>query len=170
MSLILLAALGALSFALSPAAQEILPRPEPPFQGKVGWTVKDSKADFPKGVEAPTGTPKVLQILTDDVAFGASSPFGGPIQTPNFERIANARLRYNAFHTTALCSPTRAALITGRNHQSAGTVGQVLRYYGYNTSWFGKMQNVAGWARLRKERFSPFLIRGKSSSTLKRRF
>ena len=192
-SLILLAALGALSFALSPAAQEILPRPEPPFQGKVGWTVKDSKADFPKGVEAPTGTPNVLQILTDDVGFGASSPFGGPIQTPNFERIANARLRYNAFHTTALCSPTRAALITGRNHQSvasgsitefatgyagynslvpksAGTVGQVLRYYGYNTSWFGKMQNVAGWARLRKERFSPFLIRGKSSSTLKRRF
>jgi arylsulfatase A-like enzyme len=106
--------------------------------------------------------------LTDDVGFGASSTFGGPIQTPNFQRLADSGLRYNQFHTTALCSPTRAALITGRNHhsvasgvitematgypgynslvpKSAGSVGEVLRENGYNTAWFGKMHNVPDW-------------------------
>ena len=149
-------------------AQDVLPRPEAPFKGKVGRTAKDSKPDFPKAVEAPKGAPNILLILTDDVGFGASSPFGGPIQTPTFQRVADAGLRYNAFHTTALCSPTRAALIAGRNHhsvasgsitefatgypgynslvpKSAGTVAQVLRDYGYGTSWFGKMHNVPDW-------------------------
>ena len=149
-------------------AQDVLPRPEAPFNGKIGRTAKDSKPDFPKGVEAPKGAPNILLILTDDVGFGASSPFGGPIQTPTFQRVADAGLRYNAFHTTALCSPTRAALIAGRNHhsiasgsitefatgypgynslvpKSAGTVAQVLRDYGYGTSWFGKMHNVPDW-------------------------
>jgi Sulfatase len=98
--------------------QEVLPQPEPPFKGTIGRTAKDSTPDFPKGVEAPQGAPNVLLILTDDVGFGASSTFGGPIQTPNFQRLANAGLRYNEFHTTALCSPTRAALITGRNHHT----------------------------------------------------
>jgi arylsulfatase len=106
--------------------------------------------------------------MTDDVGFGASSTFGGPIQTPNFQRVADSGLRYNQFHTTALCSPTRAALITGRNHhsvasgnitefatgypgyhslvpKSAGAVGAVLRENGFNTSWFGKMHNVPDW-------------------------
>ncbi len=146
-------------------AQEILPRPEPPFKGKIGRTAKDSIPDFPKAIEAPKGAPNVLLILTDDVGFGASSTFGGPIQTPNFQRLADAGLRYNTFHTTALCSPTRAALITGRNHhsnasgvitematgfpgynslvpRSSGSVGEVLKDNGYNTSWFGKMHNV----------------------------
>src|SRR5499433_2848556 len=92
-------------------AQETLPKPEPAFKGKIGRTAKESTPDFPKGIEAPKGAPNVLLILTDDVGFGASSTFGGPIQTPNFQRVADSGLRYNAFHTTALCSPTRAALI-----------------------------------------------------------
>jgi len=145
-----------------------LPRPEPPFQGKIERTLKGSVPDFPKGIEAPPGAPNVLLILTDDVGFGASSTFGGPIQTPNFQHVADAGLRYNQYHTTALCSPTRAALITGRNHhsvasgditefatgypgynslvpKSAGSVGAVLKENGYNTSWFGKMHNVPDW-------------------------
>ena len=148
--------------------ETVLPKPEPPFQGKIGRTVKDSTPDFPKGVEAPADAPNVLLILTDDVGFGASSTFGGPVQTPNFQRLADDGLRYNMFHTTALCSPTRAALITGRNHhsvasgsitefatgypgynslvpRSAGSVGAVLKDNGYNTSWFGKMHNVPDW-------------------------
>lgn len=148
--------------------QEVLPKPQPPFKGKIERTVQNSKPDFPKGVEAPKGAPNVLLILTDDVGFGASSTFGGPIATPSFQRLADNGLRYNTFHTTALCSPTRAALITGRNHhsvasgvitematgypgynslvpKSAGSVGEVLRENGYNTSWFGKMHNVPDW-------------------------
>jgi arylsulfatase len=150
------------------AGQETLPKPEPPFHGKIGRTVRDSTPDFPKGVEAPKGAPNILLILTDDVGFGASSTFGGPIQTPTFQRLADSGLRYNMFHTTALCSPTRAALITGRNHhtnasgvitematgfpgynslvpKSSGSVGEVLKENGYNTSWFGKMHNVPDW-------------------------
>jgi arylsulfatase A-like enzyme len=146
----------------------VLPMPEPAFSGKIGRTVKDSTPDFPKGLEAPAGAPNILLILTDDVGFGATSTFGGPIQTPNFQRLADNGLRYNKYHTTALCSPTRAALITGRNHhsvasgvitefatgypgynslvpKSAGSVGAVLRENGYNTSWFGKMHNVPDW-------------------------
>src|SRR5262249_19007723 len=100
------------------AHESVLPKPESPFQGKIGRTVKDSTPDFPKNVEAPKGAPNVPLILTADVGFGASSTFGGPIQMPNFQRIADNGLRYNMFHTTALCSPTRAALITGRNHHT----------------------------------------------------
>src|SRR5215471_21744805 len=118
------------------SAQEVLPKPEPPFHGKIGRTAKDSIPDFPKGVEAPKGAPNVLLILTDDVGFGASSTFGGPIQTPNFDRLAKSGLRYNAFHTTALCSPTRAALITGRNHHTnaSGVITEMATGYpGYNS-------------------------------------
>ena len=154
--------------ATTPAQEEVLPKPQPAFQGVIGRTVKNSKPDFPKGLEAPKGAPNVLLIMTDDVGFGASSTFGGPIETPNFQRVADAGLSYNTFHTTALCSPTRAALITGRNHhtnasgaitematgypgynslipKSSGSVGQVLRENGYNTSWFGKAHNVPDW-------------------------
>lgn len=152
----------------TPSSGEPLPKPDALFKGTIGRTVKDSKPDFPKAVEPPAGAPNVLLILTDDVGFGASSVFGGPIQTPNFQRVADRGLRYNCFHTTALCSPTRAALITGRNHhsvasgvitefatgfpgynslvpKSCGAVGAVLRENGYNTSWFGKMHNVPDW-------------------------
>jgi arylsulfatase A-like enzyme len=147
---------------------QVLPQPEPPFKGKIGRTVKDSTPDFPKEVEAPKSAPNILLILTDDVGFGATNTFGGPIQTPTFQRLADEGLRYNTFHTTALCSPTRAALITGRNHhscasgvitefatgypgynslvpRSCGSVGEVLRENGYNTAWFGKMHNVPDW-------------------------
>jgi arylsulfatase A-like enzyme len=147
---------------------QVLPRAEPEFKGKIGRTVKDSVPDFPKEVEAPKGAPNILLILTDDVGFGASSTFGGPIQTPTFQQLADEGLRYNTFHTTALCSPTRAALITGRNHhscasgvitematgypgynsvvpKSCGSVGEVLKENGYNTAWFGKMHNVPDW-------------------------
>src|SRR6516164_7939120 len=149
-------------------AQEILPRPQLPFKGKIERLAKDSTPDFPKGIEAPEGAPNILLILTDDVGFGASSTYGGPISAPTFDRVAKSGLRYTMFHTTALCSPTRAALITGRNHhsnasgvitematgypgynslvpKSSGSVGEVLKENGYNTSWFGKMHNVPDW-------------------------
>jgi Sulfatase len=99
----------------------VLPQPEPPFQGRIGRTLKESTPDFPREVQAPKGAPNVLLIMTDDVGFGASSTFGGPIPTPTLDRLAANGLRYNRFHTTALCSPTRAALITGRNHHSCAT-------------------------------------------------
>src|SRR5499427_6415909 len=108
----LMLALGA-TFTLATEAEEVLPKPEPPFSGKIGRTAKESTPDFPKAIEAPKGAPNVLLILTDDVGFGASSTFGGPIPTPNFDKLAKGGLRYSMFHTTALCSPSRAALITG---------------------------------------------------------
>jgi len=149
-------------------AQEVLPHPQQPFKGKIGRTAKDSTPDFPKPLAAPKGAPNVLLIMTDDVGWGASSTFGGPIPTPTYDKLAKAGLRYNTFHTTALSSPTRAALITGRNHHTAstgvitematgypgynslmskscGTVGEILKQNGYNTSWFGKNHNVPDW-------------------------
>lgn len=146
----------------------VLPRPQQTFKGKIGRTAKDSTPDFPKAITAPKGAPNVLLIMTDDVGFGAASTFGGPIPTPNFDNLAKAGLRYNNMHTTALCSPTRAALITGRNHhtcasgvitemgtgfpgyntlmpKSCGTVAETLKQNGYNTSWFGKNHNVPDW-------------------------
>jgi arylsulfatase A-like enzyme len=166
-----LAASGRLTFAQDkqpPGSVEVLPKPEQPFQGKIGRTAKESMPDFPKGIAAPKGAPNVLLIMTDDVGYGASSTFGGPIPTPTYEKLAKAGLRYNTFHTTALCSPTRAALITGRNHhtdatgviaematgypgynslmsKSCGSVGEILKQNGWNTSWFGKNHNVPDW-------------------------
>jgi arylsulfatase A-like enzyme len=159
--------LGA-AFVLPAGAQEILPRPEQPFGGKLGRTTQESVKDFPKAVAAPKGAPNILVILTDDVGFGASSTFGGPIPTPTMDRLAKDGLRYNNFHTTALCSPTRAALLSGRNHHSAnsgvimelatgfpgynslmsksnGTFAEILKQNGYNTSWYGKNHNVPDW-------------------------
>ena len=153
--------------ATNAATPEVLPEPEAAFKGKISQTLKDSTPDFPKGVEAPAGAPNVLLILTDDVGFGASSTFGGPIQTPNFQRLADSGLRYTKYHTTALCSPTRAALITGRNHhsvasgsitefatgypgynslvpKSAGSVGAVLKDNGYNNVMVRQNAQCAG--------------------------
>ena len=104
-SLVAASALAATVRPADAATPDTLPQPEPPFRGKIGRTARDSTPDFPKGVEAPAGAPNVLLILTDDVGFGATSTFGGPIQTPNFQRLADSGLRYNTFHTTALCSP-----------------------------------------------------------------
>jgi arylsulfatase A-like enzyme len=159
----------ALIFAVATtSAQEVLPTPEQPFKGHIGRTVSDSTSDFPSAIEAPAGAPNILLILTDDVGYGASSPFGGPIATPTIDSLAQSGLRYTQFHTTALCSPTRAALITGRNHHTAhtgvimefatgypgydslmpksiGTFAEVLKQHGYNTSWYGKNHNVPDW-------------------------
>jgi arylsulfatase A-like enzyme len=157
-----------LGMSISASAQDVLPRPEQPFGGKINRTTKESVKDFPKLVEAPKGAPNILVILTDDVGFGASSTFGGPIPTPTMDRLAQEGLRYNNFHTTALCSPTRAALLSGRNHHSAntgvimelatgfpgynslmsksnGTFAEILKQNGYNTSWYGKNHNVPDW-------------------------
>ncbi len=176
------AAVAALLLSLSGASAEdanrtILPMPDPPFKGKIGLTPADSVKDFPKQVTAPEGAPNILLILTDDVGFGAASAFGGPIPTPTMERIANSGLRFNNFHTTALCSPTRAALLTGRNHHSAATgvimeagvgypgyntlvpqskrgLGDILKLNGYNTAWFGKNHNVPDWQTTQAGPFS----------------
>lgn len=153
---------------LPAAAQEMLPRPEQKFQGQMRRNAADSVPDFPKDVTAPPGAPNVLLVMTDDVGFGASSTFGGPVPTPTLDRLARSGLRYNQFHTTGMCSPTRAALLTGRNHhtcatgvimefgvgypgyntlipKSCATVGEILKQNGYNTSFYGKCHNVPDW-------------------------
>jgi len=147
---------------------QYLPPFPAPFSGHIGRVAKDSTPDFPKAVTAPKGAPNVLLILTDDVGFSASTTFGGPVPTPTMDRLAKAGLRYTQFHTTALCSPTRAALLTGRNHhtnasgvvmelatgypgynslmpKSSGTFAEVLKQNGYNTAWYGKNHNVPDW-------------------------
>ncbi|MDX1965670.1 MAG: arylsulfatase, partial [Planctomycetaceae bacterium] len=146
----------------------VLPLPPAPFKGQIGVRSRDSLPDFPQPVRAPKGAPNILLVLLDDVGFGASSTFGGPCRTPTLTRLAENGLRYNHFHTTALCSPTRAALLTGRNHHSAhtgvimeagtgfpgydtlmgketATVAEVLKQAGYGTAWFGKNHNVPDW-------------------------
>ncbi len=158
------------SHAAPAVAGSILPAPPAPFAGKIGPNVIESTPAFPKPLTAPKGAPNILLIMTDDVGFAASSTFGGPIPTPNLDKLAANGLRYNRFNTTAMCSPTRAALLTGRNHhavatgtvldfttgypgywsiipKSAATVGEVLKDNGYNTAWFGKNHNTPGWER-----------------------
>ncbi len=142
-----------------------LPKPDPAFKGKIGETYKDSTPDYPQPVKAPKAAPNVLIVLLDDVGFGMCSTFGGPVPTPHLDKLAKNGLTYNQFHTTALCSPTRAALLTGRNHHSCGTgviiemgtgypgytgiipqstsvVAQTLRDNGYATAMFGKAHNT----------------------------
>jgi arylsulfatase A-like enzyme len=138
-----------------------IPRPDQPFQGVAGRTLAGSKPDYPKPVKAPNDAPNVLLVLVDDAGFGNPSTFGGPCQTPTLTRLAGQGLRYNRFHVTALCSPTRAALMSGRNHhaigfgsiaefsggwpgydsnwpKSAAGIAQILQGNGYTTSAFGK--------------------------------
>jgi len=145
-----------------------LPPPPQPFQGQIELNAAQSKPSWPARVVPPTGAPNILLIMTDDVGFAAPSTFGGVIPTPELDRIANEGLRYTNFHSTSLCSPTRAALITGRNHHSVGfgvvseaatgfpgynsiigkdsaTIGRILLENGYRTSWFGKDHNTPTW-------------------------
>jgi arylsulfatase A-like enzyme len=145
-----------------------LPPPAPPFGGTINLDSKDSKPFWPATVVPPKGAPNVLLIMTDDQGYGVSGTFGGVIPTPALDRIAKAGLRYTQFHSTALCSPTRAALITGRNHHSVGfgvitemstgypgydsvigkdsaTVGRILKDNGYATSWIGKNHNTPSY-------------------------
>ncbi len=147
----------------------VLPRPDFHFTGNVGRTILDSDPpQFPQPVQPPAGAPNVVVILLDDTGFGQYSTFGGSIPSPTIDRLAAEGLRYNRFHTTALCSPTRAALLTGRNHHTAasgvitetatgydgytsmlprstGTVSEVLRQNGYMTAWIGKNHNTPPW-------------------------
>lgn len=142
------------------------PRPEYRYpKVKIGLTYKDSKPDFPLPPEAPEGAPNVLIVLLDDVGYGWSSAFGGRVEMPVAERLARGGLKYCQFHTTALCSPTRAALLTGRNHHSASsgnigelatgfpgytgiiprstaTIAELLHENGYGCGWWGKNHNV----------------------------
>ncbi len=142
-----------------------IPNPSPKFGGTINLSAKDSKPYWPPQIVPPKGAPNVLLIMTDDQGYGVSGTFGGVVPTPAMDRIAKAGLRYTQFHSTALCSPTRAALITGRNHHSVGsgqigematgypgynsvigvenaTVGEILKQNGYATSWFGKNHNT----------------------------
>jgi len=142
-----------------------LPPPPMPFGGVIKESATNSTPWWPPRVVPPKGAPNVLLIMTDDQGYGVSGTFGGVIPTPAMDRIANAGLRYTEFHSTALCSPTRAALITGRNHHSVGygvigelstgypgydsiigpedaSIGTILRDNGYATSWFGKDHNI----------------------------
>src|SRR4030095_1883345 len=102
--------------------REILPIPDRAYSGAIMYDAKDPDSKFPKiePLRPPKGAPNVLVILLDDAGFGSASAFGGPCATPNAERLAANGLKYNRFHTTALCSPTRQALLTGRNHHSVG--------------------------------------------------
>ncbi|QUR67828.1 arylsulfatase [Mycobacterium spongiae] len=147
-----------------------LPIPSTPRTGLITYDAKDPDTSYPpiEQVRPPEGAPNIVLILLDDVGFGAASAFGGPCHTPTAERLAADGLRYNRFHTTALCSPTRQALLTGRNHHSAGMGGiteiatgspgyssvlpntmspiaRTLRLNGYNTAQFGKCHEVPVW-------------------------
>lgn len=119
-------------------AGEVLPKPAAPFAGVIDADRDKSKPDWPKPVTAPKGAPNVVLILLDDVGFGATSAVGGPVATPALEKLAGEGLRYNQFHVNALCSPTRASLLSGRNdHQIGfGTVTEIAAGYpGYNAQW-----------------------------------
>ena len=147
-----------------------LPIPDQPHVGLTTFDAKDPDAKFPPitDLRPPAGAPNVLFVLLDDVGFGASSAFGGPIDCPTFEKLAANGLKYNSFHTTALCAPTRQALLTGRNHHSTGMgsitematpapgqssilpntispLARTLKLNGYSTAQFGKCHEVPPW-------------------------
>src|SRR5215471_2159840 len=145
-----------------------IPQADPKFGGVIKEDATQSTPWWPPRVVPTKGAPNVLLIMTDDQGYGVSSAFGGVIPTPAMDRIARMGLRYTQFHSTALCSPTRAALITGRNHHSVGfgiiseqstgypgydsvigpenaTVGTILQQNGYATSWFGKNHNTPSY-------------------------
>jgi len=150
--------------------RQILPIPDQPYVGLTTYDAKDPDTHFPpiRDLRPPAGAPNVLIVLLDDAGFGSSSAFGGPCNTPTFEKMAAEGLKYTRFHTTALCAPTRAALLTGRNHHSVGmgnitetatgAPGQcsvrpntkaplalTLKLNGYSTSMFGKCHEVPVW-------------------------
>ena len=150
--------------------RDVLPIPDRPYDGKLPMDAKDPEATFPpiEPLRPPAGAPNVLIVLIDDAGFGSPSAFGGPCETPTAERLAADGLKFNRFHTTALCSPTRAALLSGRNHHSVGMGGiteiatsapgynsirpntcaplaETLKLNGYSTAQFGKCHEVPVW-------------------------
>jgi arylsulfatase A-like enzyme len=155
---------------VSMSSRDALPIPDRPLVGLTTYDAKDPDTAYPpiEPLRPPAGAPNVLVVLIDDAGFGSSSAFGGPCQTPTFERLAAGGLRYNRFHTTALCSPTRQALLTGRNHHAVGMGGiteiatsapgynsvrpntaaplaETLKLNGYSTAQFGKCHEVPVW-------------------------
>ena len=149
------------------ANRAVLPIHGRPYTGPIMYDAKDSASTFPpiEPVRPPAGAPNVIIVLPDDVGFGASTAFGGPCETPTADRLAAGGLRYSRFHTTALCSPTRQALLTGRNHHAVGmggiteiataapgyssvlppaaaTLAETLKLNGYSTAQFGKCHEV----------------------------
>ena len=141
---------------------------EKPFRGTIGMTYQESEQAWPDLPKPAGNAPNVVIILLDDVGFGQVSTFGGPVHTPHLDQLAARGLKYNRFHTTAICGPSRAALITGRNHHNCGsgflaewatgfpsyntmlprstaTIGKILKENGYNTGWFGKNHNTPDW-------------------------
>lgn len=166
-ALFLPAMLCAVIAAALPAA-DTLPKPDPAFHGKVDPNRDKSSPDWPEAARAKPGAPNIVLILLDDAGFGAPSTFGGPVATPALDALAKGGLRYNRFHVNALCSPTRAALLSGRNdHQigfgivvegasgypgynsiwpkSAASIAEVLKQNGYSTAAFGKWHNTPTW-------------------------
>lgn len=153
----------------TPSQPVVLPLTEPRYDGDVGRTFQESDPPkFPQPARPPKGAPNIVVILLDDVGFGQFSTFGGGTPTPTLDKLAAVGLRYNRMHTTALCSPTRASFLTGRNHHSAGfgviseltagydgytgiipkstaTAAEVLRQNGYATAWIGKNHNTPNW-------------------------
>ena len=152
------------------SSRDVLPIPDRQHVGLTTYDAKDPDTSYPaiEQLRPPAGAPNVLVVLLDDAGFGSSSAFGGPCQTPAFERLASTGLRYNRFHTTALCSPTRQALLTGRNHHAVGMGGiteiatsapgynslrpntaaplaETLKLNGYSTAQFGKCHEVPVW-------------------------
>src|SRR3954471_8423460 len=150
--------------------RSVLPIPTTPHVGLTTYDAKDPATSFPsiEPLRPPTGAPNVLVMLVDDCGFGAPSAFGGPCAMPNAERLAAGGLKFNRFHTTALCAPTRAALLTGRNHHSVGMgaitelataapgnssvrpdscapLAETLKLNGYSTAQFGKCHEVPVW-------------------------
>ena len=100
--------------------RSILPPPDPPFRGEINVALTDSTAEFPEPLRAPEGAPNVLVIVGDDIGYGHMGAFGGPARTPTFDRLAEQGLKYTNFHVTAVCSASRACLLTGRNSHSVG--------------------------------------------------
>jgi len=105
---------------LSLAAVDMPPQPQASFKSKIAFSAKDSLSQWSKPLTAPKSAPNVILILLDDVGFSAASTFGGAVLTPELDRLATQGLRYNNFHVTGICSPTRAALLSGRNHHRMG--------------------------------------------------
>ncbi|MBA59669.1 MAG: arylsulfatase [Gammaproteobacteria bacterium] len=145
-----------------------IPKPSRPFAGQIGRLFSDSEPEPLRLDKSPRGAPNILLVMLDDVGFGTCSTFGGPVPTPGVEKVASRGLLYNQFHTTALCSPTRAALLTGRNHHSVhmggiteiansfpaydsaipretATIAEILKQNGYSTSCFGKWHLTPSW-------------------------
>ena len=124
----------------------VLPRPPQPFEGVTKRTLEGSVASYTQPVKAPRDAPNILLVLIDDAGFGNPSTFGGPVATPTFDKLAAEGLRYNRFHVTALCSPTRAALLSGRNHHAVG-FGPIAEipggWPGYNTTWPTSAASIA---------------------------